>query len=421
MLLLQREMSPKKGRRVRKSPQTHLQSLSWGIQLLIYKGGGRRGRQEKGGKRRNTFSREGSGQKVCNYRQKWHRNGHRGTRWQKGRTGFRINLTALRRTLDARDSANVRPSRPQPEEPVHLLHTTSPEVQQTWIVWRSACDQTPQYSLQLQATAQFPSVLQSTSSFQVCTNENHAVIISRAKAGDHQNSFLQLPSILGGGGDFQTFRNEVVKLLSGIHSRVEERSRQPQQPQQQTLSRNSSTTSTFVPQTFQQPQQPALAAREYILTIPETQMPARQAIQPAQQIQVAANGQQQPRGQPTCWWPTTQSFKTAYFHTDPIEALQSTVSCLCQQWRKSTQHIRTLKCLWESTVSDELQTDRHTSTIFTTQPAPTHRLSSNHHFAARTSAAARPASASPRSQLTPKSSSRKTALAYNWSFTGPLL
>ena len=37
----------------------------------------------------------------------------------------------------------------RPKEPVHplLQYTTSPEVQPTQIVWRSACDQTPQYSL----------------------------------------------------------------------------------------------------------------------------------------------------------------------------------------------------------------------------------------------------------------------------------
>ena len=46
-------------------------------------------------------------------------------------------------------------------------------------------------------------------------------------------------------------------------------------------------------QTFQQPQQPVPAAREYILTIPKTQMPASQVIQPDQHSQVATNGQQQ--------------------------------------------------------------------------------------------------------------------------------
>ena len=93
-----------------------------------------------------------------------------------------------------------------------------------------------------------------------------------------------------GDRDFQTFRNEAMKLLSGIQSRADERSHQPKQPQQQTLSWSPSATSAFVPQTFQQPQQPAPAAREYILTIQETQMP--QVTQPAQQSQVATGGQQ---------------------------------------------------------------------------------------------------------------------------------
>ena len=44
--------------------------------------------------------------------------------------------------------------------------------------------------------------------------------------------------------DFQTFRNKTVKLPSSIQSRAEEGTHQPQQPQQQTLSHNSSATST---------------------------------------------------------------------------------------------------------------------------------------------------------------------------------
>ena len=48
----------------------------------------------------------------------------------------------------------------------------------------------------------------------------------------------------------------------------------------------------------------------------------------------------------------------------------------------------------ESTVSDELPKDQHTTAIFTTRPTPTSCLSSNHHHTARTSVAASPASAS---------------------------
>ena len=66
------------------------------------------------------------------------------------------------------------------------------------------------------------------------------------------------------------------------------------------LSRSSSATSTFVPQIFQQLQQPATSARKYIFTIPDTQVLSSQVIQPTQQSQVASKGQQQQsRGQPT--------------------------------------------------------------------------------------------------------------------------
>ena len=96
------------------------------------------------------------------------------------------------------------------------------------------------------------------------------------------------------------FRNEAVKLLSNFQSKDKGCGRQPQQAQQQTLSQSSSATSTFVPETFKQPQQPAQASREYILTIPETQIPSSQVIQPSQQRQVATKGQQQrSRGHPT--------------------------------------------------------------------------------------------------------------------------
>ena len=54
-----------------------------------------------------------------------------------------------------------------------------------------------------------------------------------------------------------------------------------------------------MPKIFQELQQPAKAAREFILTITETQMPASQAIQPTQQSKVTTKEQQQPRGQPT--------------------------------------------------------------------------------------------------------------------------
>ena len=72
--------------------------------------------------------------------------------------------------------------------------------------------------------------------------------------------------------DFQTLRNQAVKLLSTIHSRAKEMRCQPRQSQQQTLSGKTSN-ATFLPQTFEQSRQPAPAAKDCILIIPVTQMP----------------------------------------------------------------------------------------------------------------------------------------------------
>ena len=183
---------------------------------------------------------------------------------------------------------------------MHLLPqgTTSPEVQPTWIVWRSTCNQTPQIQ---------PSV-RSTSAVSQCSTIDHQVMYQFTQMKTMLPPFLRprqettrtafcnyLASeveILEE-RDFQTFRNEAVKLLSGIQSRAGERSHQLQQPQQPSLSRSSSATSTYVSQ------QPAPTGREYILTISEAQMPTSQVIQSAQQSQVASRGQQQPKGQPT--------------------------------------------------------------------------------------------------------------------------
>ena len=107
----------------------------------------------------------------------------------------------------------------------------------------------------------------------VYTAENQAVIIPQGKAGDNNTySFLQLAGIGGGG-----IRGE---RLSDIQKQGYQA---PQARQKNMVVRASSqinrhfhicATSTFVPQTFQQPQQPAPATREYILTIRETQMPS---------------------------------------------------------------------------------------------------------------------------------------------------
>ena len=119
----------------------------------------------------------------------------------------------------------------RPEEPVHPIpqHTTSPALQPTWIVRRSACGQIPQYSLQLQVPVQF---LLSLVDQQVMVQFlyrwkpwYHNFIISWVKARDNKNSLLQLPGIWGGG--LRRFRNEAVKLPSSIQSRAQERSSTP--------------------------------------------------------------------------------------------------------------------------------------------------------------------------------------------------
>ena len=66
----------------------------------------------------------------------------------------------------------------------------------------------------------------------VCTDENHAVIIFRANAGDKKALCNYLASK---DRDFQTFRNKAVELLNSIQSRAEERSHQSQEPQQHFL------------------------------------------------------------------------------------------------------------------------------------------------------------------------------------------
>ena len=83
-------------------------------------------------------------------------------------------------------------------------------------------------------------------------------------------------------------------MRSSTANRAKERIHHPKQPWQSTLSRSSSATSTYVPQTFQQ--QPAPAGQENTLTIVDTQMPVSQPIQTSQQSHVSPRGQLQPRG-----------------------------------------------------------------------------------------------------------------------------
>ena len=166
--------------------------------------------------------------------------------------------------------------------------------------------------------------------------------------------------------DIQTFRNKAVRLLSRIQSRAEKRSCLPQQPQQHTLSRSSSATSTFVPQTFQQPQQPAPAAREYILTIPETQMPASKIIKPAKQK--PSRNQRQNREQPTSFVVVDDQ------QPEPARLITFTLTLMkhfnpppvASAPGKESQHniSRPSGFFGNIIISDELPIDRHTTAIF---------------------------------------------------------
>ena len=103
-------------------------------------------------------------------------------------------------------------------QPQHQ-HMTSPEVPLKRIVYRdehairhqtTVIDCKPQYSFPVFSS-------RPAGNGPVCTNENRAVMFSWAKAGDHQNSLLQLlPSEVEAleQRDFQAFRNEAVKPIS---------------------------------------------------------------------------------------------------------------------------------------------------------------------------------------------------------------
>ena len=127
-----------------------------------------------------------------------------------------------------------------------------------------------------------------------------------------------------------------VKLLIGIQSRADEKHHQQQQP----TSSRSQYHFRNVPQSYkQQPHQPEASAGEYILTVPETQMPVSQAIPPDQQTQELPRGQQN----------TTDSYlvvevqqagtlKTTTFHHQSNQGLQPIVIRRCHSQRKFTQH-----------------------------------------------------------------------------------
>ena len=130
----------------------------------------------------------------------------------------------------------------------------------------------------------------------VCTDENYVVTFSRPRKVTTRTCFCNYLSTEVEAleeKDFQTFRNEAVILLNGIQSMAKDRT---SQSHELTISRTSSATSTYVPQTLQQPQQPAPTGREYNLTMAETQ----KASHPTSSAEPSGTrGQREIREQPT--------------------------------------------------------------------------------------------------------------------------
>ena len=91
----------------------------------------------------------------------------------------------------------------------------------------------------------------------ICKDEDYAIILSGPRQESARTEFCNyLLSEVENleERNFQTFGNETVKLLIVIQDRAEERNLQPQKP---TFSRRTSSTSTYVTQTYrQQSQQP---------------------------------------------------------------------------------------------------------------------------------------------------------------------
>ena len=134
-------------------------------------------------------------------------------------------------------------------------HMTSPEVQLTQIVWRSACNQTS-----IQSSVTGPSTLSQYSSVghqvtdQFAQLKTMLISILDQRQETTRTTFCNCVASdvdTLAHRDFQTFRNKAVKLLSNIQSSAEEKSCPPRKPQPLTLPRSSSGASTFIPQAFQ--------------------------------------------------------------------------------------------------------------------------------------------------------------------------
>ena len=119
--------------------------------------------------------------------------------------------------------ANHQTSSPRPKEPVISLlqHTTSSKLQPTQTVWRSACNQIPQYNLHSQALAHFCAFFLVDKQVMDQFTQNEPCCHHFSGKSRRQNSLLQLEVEALEDKDFQTLRNGAVKLPSSIQSMAE--------------------------------------------------------------------------------------------------------------------------------------------------------------------------------------------------------
>ena len=186
--------------------------------------------------------------------------------------------------------------------------------------------------------------------------------VTKSFLGQNQETIihnhLQLCGVRGGGirreRFSQRFRNEAVELLSNMQTRREECGHQPQQPQQQVLSRSSSSVSTFVPHIFQAA---SISCKEIHLNHPRD----TDAHKPGQS-QVATNGQQQQtKLQPTFLLVVDNKqagpSRLLVFTLMPMKHFNP--PSVASATGKESQHIifRTLKLLQKSSVCYEVPTD----------------------------------------------------------------
>ena len=148
---------------------------------------------------------------------------------------------------------NLQSSRPQPEDSMEIS-MQSDTIMQPSVTSPSAVSQCS--SVNKQVMDQFGQMKTMLSSFFGPRQETTRIVFCNYLASELEALEDR---------DFQTFKDK-TETFKQHPEQGRGRSHQHQQPQQPKHSRIYSAISTYMPQTFQQPQQPAPAATEYILT-----------------------------------------------------------------------------------------------------------------------------------------------------------